>query len=734
MCPCSVGCRFGAGIAASLFVALAAGQLPLVKHGRRPQAAPSLDQNLLPLAAPTNGKIQVDLTASHVLNKFEPALAFGAGVDAIGAGSESTLFSAANVKTMLSAGEGSLSYRLYTELNVQDWHWNPTGTWSDAKNSQGYFTGGSVLGGQIQHSYGYFLPHRGSTYDYGSNLKYSNIDDGDLTTYWKSNPYLTSNYTHVSDSLHPQWLLFILSSTLNVDAVQIHWANPYAVSYEVQYWTGDDPIFDPINGKWVTFPLGAVTGAKGGLVTRKVANSPIATQFVRILMTQSSNTYDTHGAADIRNRMGYAVYEAGVGAVDSKGNFTDFVVHSPSQNQTTVYASSTDPWHSATNENSDTEQIGLDSILAGALSQNLPAMVAAPMIYSTPQNAVAEVGYLVHRHYPLIGIELGEEPDGQYMTPEDYAALYVQWAAAIHASYPQVKVGGPVTSYNGVQTWPDAAGDTDFLRRFVNYLEAHGGLSSLGFVSTEHYPFYQAVEDWTLVNQEVGRVQSLATWVANAHVPKTVPVYVTEYNLSAAPDEPIVDLLGALWHTVFVGEFMKRGGAGSFFYQYLPYEVSSGGTSYGLIGMLASDDSDQVVCKTSEYFSSQMISQEWCLPGKGSHSVLPATSSITDSGGNVVVLPYAVYRPDGNYALMLVNTDSAAHSVTLSFTDTKAHYFTGTVAQAQFSSKDYVWVSNGLNSIANPDGPYEHATVASGSTALYALPAHSLTVLRGKIK
>jgi hypothetical protein len=710
---------------------VATAQLPLIKHRRLPGAATPMYQDLLPMLAPGNGAVNVDLTAGHALNKFSPAAAFGAGVDAIGAGGAPTLFTTANMTAMLGAGHGSLSYRLYTELNVQDWHWNPAGTWSGT--NQGYFVGSTTLGASIQHSYGYFLPHRGTTFDQGDNQKYSVVDDGNLSTYWKSNPYLTSAYTHEADTLHPQWLLFILPQIYYVNAVQIRWANPFAVQYQVQYWTGDDPMYDPTNGKWVTFPSGSVTAGQGGTTTLKIASTPIAVQFVRILMTQSSNTYDTHGTSDARNKMGYAIYEAGIGQVNSHGAFTDYVTHSADQNQTTVFASSNDPWHASSSQNQDTEQAGLDFILGGKLAQRAPTMVPVPMLYSTPDNAAAEIAYLTARKYPLLGVELGEEADGQFMLPEDYAALYVQWAAAIRKVNGGIKLGGPVTSYNGVQVWPDASGSTDFLKRFVAYLTSHNALGLLNFISTEHYPFYQATMNWSLVGQEIGQVKSIFTWVASAQVPSTVPIYITEYNLSAAPAEPIVDIVGALWHAAFVGEFLSRGGAGAYYYQYLPYEVSSGGTSYGLIGMLASNDLDQVIAKTSQYFSSQMMNLEWCQPGTGTHSMLPTTTTLVNSGGKEIVLPYTVVRPDGQYSVLLVNTDSVAHTTTVTFSDTKKHYFNGSVTQLTFSSKDYRWFVNGLNSIATPDGPYEKATVPGGSAATYTMPAHSLTVLRGTI-
>jgi hypothetical protein len=71
---------------------------------------------------------------------------------------------------------------------------------------------------------------------------------------------------------------------------------------------------------------------------------------------------------------------------------------------------------------------------------------------------------------------MGEEPDGQFMLPEDYAALYLQFAAAIHKVDPKAKLGGPVfTGVNkDIEVWPDAQGRTSWTGRFIDYLKAHG--------------------------------------------------------------------------------------------------------------------------------------------------------------------------------------------------------------------------------------------------------------------
>ena len=71
------------------------------------------------------------------------------------------------------------------------------------------------------------------------------------------------------------------------------------------------------------------------------------------------------------------------------------------------------------------------------------------------------------RAYPVSYIEMGEEPDGQYMLPEDFATLYLQFATALHRVDPNVKLGGPV--FEGVtediKVWPDAQGRTSSVVR-----------------------------------------------------------------------------------------------------------------------------------------------------------------------------------------------------------------------------------------------------------------------------
>ncbi len=686
------------------------------------------------------GAIQVDITPAHTLNQVSPLAAIGASAgDGEPAGSVSQIYTPGNLGQMLSAGFGRISYRLNSELQVQAWHWNPSGTWSDPLG-RGYWTGGSTPGSSIVHSSLYQLPHSGFTHDQAYDESYSRVVDGDPATYWKSNPYLTSAFTGEADALHPQWILVDLGRAKPVNAVRLTWVDPYATAYRVQYWTGGDALFDQANGQWQTFPQGSVSGGTGGTVTLTLAATAIPVQFVRILMTVSSGTCDTHGASDPRNCAGYALAELGVGTV-SGTTFTDLVQHGTSNtSQTVTYASSVDPWHDPTTLFGDEEQPGLDLVLStSGLARGLPAMVPVALLYGTPVDAANEIAYLEARGYPLLGVELGEEPDGQFMVPEDYAALYLQWATAIHAVDPALRLGGPVFqgATSDIAVWPDGSGRTSWLGRFLDYLQTHGRLGDLAFMSFEHYPFDPCHTRWKNLLDEPALVSGIVqTWHGDGLSP-SIPLYVTEYNVTFDDARPLVDLFGALFEADFVGSFLAAGGAGSFYYAYEPGPLFGSCGGFGGFQMFTTDASYQIQARTSQYFATELLTQEWAEPVDMAHQIAPATSDVLDPRGNALVSAYALHRPDGQWALLLVNKSKGrSQSVTVDFhdtTDDSHHAFAGTVAQVSFGAANYRWHSHGVNGFPAPDGPASSSTVPSGAGAIFILPKASITVLRGAI-
>ena len=690
--------------------------------------------------------VTVDATPTHVVNKFSPIRALGSTVDRIPSNATDVFFRPDQIKKVLSAGWGVISYRQNTDLFVQAWHWNPKGNWSDP-GGKGYFAGDSTPTSEmIRHSYGYSLPHRGFTRNGGSEFDgYSRLDDGDPHSYWKSNPYLTKDFTGEEDSLHPQWVVIALDKKEVVTAIRIDWAEPYARDYEVQYWVGEGDAMDEQNkGEWKTFPRGVVTEAKGGLATIDLGPAPVSAKFVRIAMTRSSNTCDTHGTSDHRNCVGYAIHEVYLGAVKD-GEFKDLLHHSPDQKQTLTLCSSVDPWHEpsdlyvAPDRMESGDQPGFDLFFTSGITRGLPAIVPVAMLYSTPEDAAAQMTYIKKRRYPVSYIEMGEEPDGQYMLPEDYATLYLQFATALHKVDPAFKLGGPV--FQGVtediRVWPDAQGRTSWLGRFLDYLKSHQRQGDLAFMSFEHYPYDGCNTPWENLYQEPELITHIMNVWREDGLPPGLPLLDTETN--AHGGEASVDIFGALWLADSFAGFLSAGGQSTHYYHDLSYSPPhpACANSWGTYHLFMTDDHYEIRQPTSQFFAAQLMTLEWAEPKDAEHQLYPASSDVKDSVGHVLVTAYALRRPDQQWALLLVNRDrDHPHRVRIVFHDAagaRDSTYEGPVTMITFGKAQYQWHPSRNKGYADPDGPPAKSKVTGESKTEYTLPAASITVLRGSL-
>src|SRR5271165_1133683 len=685
--------------------------------------------------------VHVDATAGKAL-AFDPDKAMGTSMDILSAKEFENVFSEPIIKEGLSAGWGPMTYRQNTELTYDAWHWNPNGTWSDEKHKSGYFLGSAEPKDFLRKSYGYRLPHRGTTRSDSGQNEYSRMTDGDSESYWKSNPYLSGKFTGESDSANPQWVVIEFPVQQEIDAIQISWANPFATRYVIEYWTGkESPLDKPTGGAWVRFPQGEVTTGTGGSELERLADRPIAARFLRIWMTESSNTCDTHGDNDPRNCVGYAISEIYVGNFNTRSEFVDLAKHTPGQAQTVTQASSVDPWHTADAIVSSRIQTGFDLFFKSGYTNHLPAMIPIAMIYATPEDSAAELAYIEKRGYQVSYVEMGEEPDGAYMLPEDYAALYVQWAKALHKVDSKLKLGGPVfTGVNeDIKLWPDAQGRTSWLGRFLDYLKAHGRMSDLAFVSFEHYPLDPCVINWSDLYREPQLVAgTLKAWRDDG-VPADVPLMNTESNVSWSLTDPMQDLFAGLWLADSVGAFLTLGGPGAVYYHspIQPEPLRPGCQAWSTYGNFVADEKLEIKQHTAQYFASQMLNLDWVKHGAGMHELYPAAGDVQDDAKHDLITAYAVKRPDGQWSLLVINKDpSNAHEVTIAFENggkTVAEGFAGPVKTVTFGAAEYVWHSSGPTSHADPDGPAKRSIVESKAGQKVMLPKASVTVLTGTV-
>ena len=689
----------------------------------------------VPSNRPQIGTVQVDATRGHVINSFDPDSALGSSIDVLSRIDINKVFTPHIIQEALSAGWGPLTYRNNTELRMAAWHWNSEGTWSDPLHRSGYFTGSTELKDPIRYILAYALPHRGFATSGDRPLAGPNL------TYWKSNPYLTSRFTGESDTLHAQWVVVDLQSNKQVNAVRIQWANPYATKYQVEYWDGVEALdFDAgPKGEWKVFPSGTINRARGGTVTLKLGAAPLSTRYLRVLMTESSNTCDEHGSGDVRNCVGYAIQAIAAGMIDANGVFVE-VPKPAAENLTTYCVSSIDPWHSDAdvNNSGSYQHTGFDLLFTSGLTNNLPAMLPVTMLYGTPDDAAAEIAYIEKRGYNLGYIEMGEEPDGKHAMPEDYAALYLQWATAIHKVDPKLKLGGPI--FEGVnediKVWPDAQGRTSWMGRFVDYLKSHDRLSDLSFVSFEHYPFEPCTISWKSLYSEPQLMKHILQVWRDDGVPENVPLMVTENHLAAQLTGPMTTIFAALWLADNVGSFFEGGGAAFYHSPIQPQDIHNTCLGWASWSNFVADENYNIRGYTSPYFAAHMINLEWVQHHSGIHHMYASSSDVKDDEGNVLVTSYAVRRPDGNWSLMLVNRDeNSPHAVRIAFSEAESNRssgFQGPVTFVTFGSEQYVWVNDGPNSHAGPDGPPVARTITADSQTTFILPKASVSVLRGK--
>jgi len=680
--------------------------------------------------------VHIDITPSHQINSFDPDSALGSSLDVLSRRDIDRVHTPHIVQESLSAGWGPITYRNNSELRMAAWHWNPAGAWSDAAHENGYFTGSTELKSPIRYILSYALPHRGFATSGDRPVQGPNL------SYWKSNPYLTSKFTGESDALHPQWIIVDLQSEKSVSAARIQWASPFAKTYQVEYWVGTNALdFDGgPKGEWRSFDSGKITNAQGGTSAFTLAYAPISTRYVRVLMTESSNTCDEHDSTDLRNCVGYAIQQIELGTLDASGKFIA-ATKDPTERPNAYTASSIDPWHSAEDvrDGGDYQHTGFDLFFTSGLTNNLSAMIPVTMLYGTPDDAAAQIAYIEKRGYAISYIEMGEEPDGKHAMPEDYAVLYIQWANAIHKVDPKLRLGGPI--FEGVNKditlWPDAQGRISWMGRFVAYLKDHGHLADLSFVSYEHYPFEPCTITWKDLYREPQLMKGIMQVWRDDGVPKEVPQMVTENHLSWQLTGPMTTIFAALWLADNVGSFFEGGGAAFYHSPIQPQTVNNTCQGWSSWSNFVSNENYEIKGYTSPYYAARMINLEWVLHRSGIHQMFPSSADIKDADGNLLLTTYAVHRPDGNWSLMLVNRDeNNAHTIRVSFENQKekpAATFSGPISYITFGTDQYVWINDGPNSHPDPNLPPAAKSIEANAQTIFKLPKASITVLRGKL-
>ena len=334
-----------------------------------------------------------------------------------------------------------------------------------------------------------------------------------------------------------------------------------------------------------------------------------------------------------------------------------------------------------------------------------------PVLYDTPENAVAEIRYLRRRGYAVREVELGEEPEEQNVPPEYYGDLFLRWSAALHAVDPGLKIGGP--SLVLLQAGQDR--EPSWTKRLMEYLRPRG---MPAFFSFEWYPFDEVCEP---VNPQLARgaqvLQAALAGLEKDGVPREMPRYITEYGYSAYGAEAEVDIRGALFNADIVGTFLAAGGARAYLYGYEPNElIHEKGCSWGNNMMfLDRTDAGLPPVKLAAYHGAKVMAEEWVQRSGGLHEMLAVSASNADIGA------YAVRRPDRLWSVLLVNRSARAHRVRIAGVSGAAELF-------QYSGAQYRWEAHKEEGRPVRNEPPAHRAVELGEGV--AVPPLSVSVVR----
>jgi hypothetical protein len=260
--------------------------------------------------------------------------------------------------------------------------------------------------------------------------------------------------------------------------------------------------------------------------------------------------------------------------------------------------------------------------------------------------------------------------------------------------------------------------------------------------------------DWSSLYREPAWVNHVVqAWKDNG-LPPNIPFFMTEGNDLGEGGAGTVK--SALWQADYIGSMLTAGASGTYYFNYIASPGRGGG---GGGGFLPIDENNKVRNYPPQYLAAQVITKEWVQPVDAMHKLYRVASDVRDADGNTLVTAYAVYRPDGQWSVMLVNKDQDHdHPVKVAFADpaaTRERFFTGAVDRVVFGAAEYQWHPDpvpagaaqpaggggrgggrgrGGAGHADPDGPPSKSTVtADGPDTFYVLPKASIVVLRGKL-
>ena len=215
--------------------------------------------------------------------------------------------------------------------------------------------------------------------------------------------------------------------------------------------------------------------------------------------------------------------------------------------------------------------------------------------------------------------------------------------------------------------------------------------------------------------------------------PNATPRVLSEYGFSAFSGRAESELPSALLTAQIAGQWLSLGGAGAYMFGYPPNWPATDKQTcagYGNMMLFIADHAGQAVQPMPNYYAARLLTQVWTQPGGGVHRVIPATfEGAPDSD----VAAYALRRPDGRIAVLLVNRSaSRAHAIAVEAQRAggQATPLAGPASVFSYGPQQYTWIDLGEQSRPGRDRAPARHRVGAGPLRLALAPSSVTVVVR----
>lgn len=190
--------------------------------------------------------------------------------------------------------------------------------------------------------------------------------------------------------------------------------------------------------------------------------------------------------------------------------------------------------------------------------------------------------------------EMGHRlPDGSSISGEVYAQRFLQWAEAMRAEDPDIRLGGPACS--------------DLALDFVEETIRDAG-EQLDFVSIHAYPVgvkeKKSANKFAAIDQLYEAVARIDRWIERYQPDRVdeIEIAVTEWNIKVNEDRDTAELISALWSAIWVGAMFETGVDFANQWDLTTYTPEGGHSAFNI------DESSMTVKPKSQYWAMWMWS------------------------------------------------------------------------------------------------------------------------------